>query len=240
MTQTPAEPTPSSEWWAGVRALAPMLVGVLPFGLIFGVLAVNAGMPGWLAALMSIIVFGGASQMILTQLWAVGTPALLMAATVAMVNLRHALYSAAMAPALGALPRRWKLLLAYLLTDEAFAAMARRLDPHAGPTLHRHWFFAGAGFSLWFGWQVATILGVLIGKQVPMDWPLDFFLPLTFIAIIVPALCTRAHLAAALVAGAAAVMLVGLPHKLGLMAAACLGIAAGSLLQRRPSGKRSS
>ncbi len=205
-----------------------MLIGVLPFGLIFGVLAVNAGMPGWLAALMSVIVFGGASQMILTQLWAAGTPALLMAATVAMVNLRHALYSAAIAPETAHLPRRWKLLIAYLLTDEAFAAMARRLDDTSP---HRHWFFAGAGFSLWFGWQVSTVLGVLIGARVPTDWPLDFFLPLTFIAIIVPALRTRAHLAAALTGGIGAVMLVGIPHKLGLMLAACIGIAAGSIVK---------
>lgn len=219
-------------WWAGVRALTPMMLGVLPFGLIFGVLAVNAGMPGWLAALMSVIVFGGASQMILTQLWAAGTPALLMVATVAMVNLRHALYSAAIAPALAHLPRRWKLLLAYLLTDEAFAAMAQRLDQGNDRNPTRHWFFLGAGLTLWFGWQVSTILGVVIGKQVPMDWPLDFFLPLTFIAIIVPALHTRAHLAAALVSGVAAVAFATLPYKLGLMLAACLGIAAGSLLRR--------
>lgn len=216
-------------WWAGVRALTPMMLGVLPFGLIFGVLAVNAGMPGWLAALMSVIVFGGASQMILTQLWAAGTPALLMVATVAMVNLRHALYSAAIAPTLAHLPRRWKLLLAYLLTDEAFAAMARQLEDRSPA---RHWFFLGAGLTLWFGWQVSTVLGVVIGKQVPMDWPLDFFLPLTFIAIIVPALHARAHLAAALVSGTAAVVFATMPYKLGLMLAACLGIAVGSLLRR--------
>lgn len=86
--------TRSGEWWAGVRALAPMLLGVVPFGLIYGVLAVGAGMPAWLACAMSAIVFGGASQMILTQLWSAGTPALVIAVTVAMVNLRHALYSA--------------------------------------------------------------------------------------------------------------------------------------------------
>lgn len=230
----------AGEWWAGVRALAPMLLGVAPFGLIYGVLAVNAGMPAWLACAMSAIVFGGASQMILTQLWAAGTPALVMALTVAMVNLRHALYSATMAPALAPLSRGWKALIAYLLTDEAFAAMMRRLDGGsadrgAGP--YRHWYFFGAGFALWAGWQVSTLAGVLVGAQVPRHWPLDFFLPLTFIGIIVPALKHRAQLAAALVASALAVACHGLPHKSGLMAAALGGIAAGMLLRDR--GKRS-
>jgi len=228
-----APSTRSGEWWAGVRALAPMLLGVAPFGLIYGVLAVGAGMPPWLACAMSAIVFGGASQMILTQLWAAGTPAVIVAFTVAMVNLRHALYSATIAPALSPLPKGWKALIAYLLTDEAFAAMTRRLSDTGERQRYRHWFFFGAGFALWFSWQLSTLAGVLVGAQVPRDWPLDFFLPLTFIAIIVPNLKHRAHLAAALVASVLAVACYGMPHKLGLMAAGLGGIAAG-LLVRRP------
>ncbi|CAG2127320.1 AzlC family ABC transporter permease [Cupriavidus plantarum] len=226
-------PTAREEWWAGVRALLPMLLGVAPFGLIYGVLAVNAGMPAWLACAMSATVFGGASQMILTQLWSAGTPALIVVFTVAMVNLRHALYSATMAPALSHLPRRWKALVAYLLTDEAFAAMTRRLTDTGERMRNRHWFFFGAGFSLWSCWQVSTLAGVLVGAQVPRDWPLDFFLPLTFIAIIVPNLKHRAHLAAALVASALAVACYGMPHKLGIMVAALGGIAAGMVLLPR-------
>lgn len=225
--------TRRGEWWAGVRALSPMLLGVVPFGLIYGVLASGAGMPAWLACAMSAIVFGGASQMILTQLWSAGTPAILIAVTVAMVNLRHALYSATIAPALAPLPKRWKALIAYLLTDEAFAAMSRRLGDAPEQVRYRHWFFFGAGFSLWASWQLSTLAGVLVGAQVPRDWPLDFFLPLTFIAIIVPGLKHRSHLAAALVAAALAVVCFAFPHKLGLMVAAFGGIAAGMFLRRR-------
>jgi len=234
-TETPAdaEITRSGEWWAGVRALAPMLLGVVPFGLIYGVLAVNAGMPAWLACAMSAIVFGGASQMILTQLWSAGTPALVIAFTVAMVNLRHALYSATIAPSLAPLPRRWKALVAYLLTDEAFAAMTRRLGDTGPRARYRHWFYFGAGFALWSSWQLSTLAGVLVGAQVPRDWPLDFFLPLTFIAIIVPNLKHRAQVAAALVATALAVACYAMPHKLGIMVAALGGIAAGMLLLER-------
>ena len=165
--------TRGGEWWAGVRALAPMLLGVAPFGLIYGVLAVNAGMPAWLACAMSAIVFGGASQMILTQLWAAGTPAVLIAVTVAMVNLRHALYSATMAPALAHLPGRWKTLISYLLTDEAFAAMTRRLSDDNEHKRYRHWFFFGAGFALWASWQVSTLAGELHGAPNPRVRPLE-------------------------------------------------------------------
>ena len=182
-----------------------MLLGVVPFGLIYGVLATSAGMPAWLAVAMSAIVFGGASQMILVQLWAGGAPALVIAATVSMVNLRHALYSASIAPALAHLPRRWKWLIAYLLTDEAFAAMNRRVvnarsnaNSGAEETAYRHWYF----------------------------------LPLTFIAIVVPSLRTRAQLAAALTGAALAVAWTGWPHKLGLMSAACVGIAIGAIVER--------
>lgn len=227
-----------AECWAGVRALAPMLLGVMPFGLIYGVLAVGAGMPAWLACAMSAIVFGGASQMILTQLWAAGTPAAVVAATVAMVNLRHALYSATMAPALAHLPARWKALLAYLLTDEAFAAMTRRLGEGPADSPYRHWYFFGAGASLWASWQLSTLAGVLVGAQVPRDWPLDFFLPLTFIGIIVPGLRHRAHVGAAVAASALAVICFAMPHKLGLMVAALGGIAVGMLLLGRGGGRR--
>ncbi|OKA44885.1 branched-chain amino acid ABC transporter permease [Ralstonia solanacearum] len=225
----------AAEFRAGVLALAPMLLGVVPFGLIYGVLATSAGMPAWLAVAMSAVVFGGASQMILVQLWAGGAPALVIAATVSMVNLRHALYSASIAPALAHLPRRWKWLIAYLLTDEAFAAMNRRVAsarPGAEEAACRHWYFLGAGVALWTSWQTSTIVGVLLGKQVPTALPLDFFLPLTFIAIVVPSLRTRAQLAAALAGAALAVAWTGWPPKLGLMGAACVGIAVGAIVER--------
>ncbi len=225
----------AAEFRAGVLALAPMLLGVVPFGLIYGVLATSAGMPAWLAVAMSAVVFGGASQMILVQLWAGGAPALVIAATVSMVNLRHALYSASIAPALAHLPRRWKWLIAYLLTDEAFAAMNRRVAsarPGAEEAACRHWYFLGAGVALWTSWQTSTIVGVLLGKQVPTALPLDFFLPLTFIAIVVPSLRTRAQLAAALAGAALAVAWTSWPHKLGLMGAACVGIAVGAIVER--------
>ncbi len=106
----------------GVRALLPMLLGVAPFGVIYGVVALQSGIPPLAAVLMSSLVFAGSAQFLLAQLIGAGAPALLSIGAVGLINLRHALYSASIAAVLHTLPRRWKVLLAYLLTDEAYAA----------------------------------------------------------------------------------------------------------------------
>jgi 4-azaleucine resistance transporter AzlC len=223
---------PLSAFLLGVRALLPMLLGVAPFGVIYGVVALQSGIPPLAAVLMSSLVFAGSAQFLLAQLIGAGAPLLLSVGAVGLINLRHALYSASVAPMLHRLPRRWKLLLAYLLTDEAYAAAIPHLlaDPES-PTAH--WILLGSGFALWAGWQLSTLLGVMLGAQLPADLGLEFALPLTFIAIVVPLIDSRARLAAALVAGAVAMLLAALPYKTGLFAAALAGLATGAFMQGR-------
>lgn len=218
----------------GVRALLPMLLGVAPFGVIYGVVALQSGIPPLAAMAMSSVVFAGSAQFLLAQLAGLGAPGLLAVGAVGLVNLRHALYSASVAPALAHLPRRWKVLLAYLLTDEAYAAAIPHLSTEPRSP-QAHWILFGAGFALWAGWQLATLVGVGLGTQLPADLGLDFALPLTFIAIVVPMIRDRASLAAAVAAGVAALLLAGLPYKTGLFAAALVGLAAGAFLARRPA-----
>jgi 4-azaleucine resistance transporter AzlC len=224
--------TPAAAFLLGVRALLPMMLGVAPFGVIYGVVALQSGIPPLAAFLMSSLVFAGSAQFLLAQLVGAGAPALLAVGAIGLINLRHALYSASVAPILHALPRRWKVLLAYLLTDEAYAAAIPHLLREPRSPL-AHWILFGSGFALWFGWQLSTLAGVLLGARLPADLGLDFALPLTFIAIVVPLIDNRAKLAAALAAGAAAVALVGLPYKTGLFAAALAGLAVGAALSRR-------
>ncbi|THF61478.1 AzlC family ABC transporter permease [Pseudothauera nasutitermitis] len=223
---SPSSPGAAEEFLGGVRAELPLLLGVMPFGLMFGVLGLAAGLPAWAVIAMSSVVFGGASQVVFAQLWGALTPPTVICTTVAVVNLRHALYSASVADWLRGLPWRWKLLLAYLLTDEAYAAaLARFRDGPPGP--QRHWFLFGIGFTLWLGWQLATIGGVLVGAAIPAGWSLDFSIALTFIALLVLAVHRRSELVAALVAGAVAIVAQPLPHKLWILLAAAAGIAAG-------------
>jgi 4-azaleucine resistance transporter AzlC len=222
-------------FWAGVRAEFPLLIGVFPFGLIYGALALNAGLSKTAAQLMSSIVFAGSSQFITAQLVHEATPGLVIVLTIAVVNLRHMLYSASLAPYISGLPMRWKALLAYLLTDEAYAATVIHYE-NEGVTPFSHWFFLGAGFSLWFTWQVSTAVGIFLGTAIPESWSLDFALPLTFIAMVVPVLKNQPAIAAALSAGIVALVAFSLPYKLGLILAALVGIAVGTVLEgRKPS-----
>lgn len=228
--------SPRAGFLTGLRAVLPLLLGVAPFGVIYGVVALQSGIPALAAMAMSSIVFAGSAQFLLAQLVGAGAPLLLCAGAVGLINLRHALYSASVAPLLAQLPQRWKLLLAYLLTDEAYAAAI----PHLIAGRERgasaaQWVLLGSGFGLWAGWQLATLAGVILGAQLPSGLGLDFALPLTFIAIVVPMISSPALLAAALAAGVAAVLLAALPYKLGLFLAALIGLGVGGLGSRGPA-----
>jgi 4-azaleucine resistance transporter AzlC len=214
-----------------VRAELPILAGVLPFGLIYGVLAIAAGLPPALAQAMSCILFAGSAQIVMTRLVASGAPGIAMLLTAFVVNLRHMLYSASVAPYLRGLPRRWRLLLAYLLTDEAYVVTILHYE-RPGALVYKHWFFLGAGLALWASWQASTAAGVFLGQQVPAAWGLDFTLALTFIGLVVPVLVDRGAIAAAAAAGVTSVVAGGLPLQLGLMAAALAGILAGLVAER--------
>jgi 4-azaleucine resistance transporter AzlC len=226
----------SKQFWAGARAEIPLLIGVIPFGLIYGALAVNAGLSKAAAQMMSSIIFAGSAQFITAQLVHEATPGLVIVLTIAVVNLRHMLYSASMAPYIASLPMRWKALLSYLLTDEAYAPTILHYEKH-GVTPHAHWFWLGAGCTLWVFWQMSTAVGVFLGAAIPESWSLDFALPLTFIAMLVPVLRGRPALAAALSAGVVALLAFSLPYKLGLIVAALVGILVGTLLEDRQSSE---
>ncbi len=223
-----------TEFINGCKAELPILLGVLPFGMIYGVLALQAGLSPALALAMSSIVFAGSSQFIGTQLMATGASGLVIVATTFVVNLRHALYSASVAPFIKHLPLRWKALLAYLLTDEAYAVTITRLtQPDSSTALNKHWYYFGAGLTLWSSWQLSTAIGIFVGQLIPESWSLDFTLALTFIALVVPNLKDRASVAAAVSAGIMAAFSYTWPYKLGLFAAALTGIVMGMVVENR-------
>lgn len=234
MTATAPARTRGSEFLKGCLDEAPILLGTMPFGLIYGVLAVNAGLPVELAQAMSAIVFAGSAQFITAQLIGQATAGVVIVATIFIVNLRHALYSASLAPYLRHLNWGWKALLAYLLTDEAYAVAIVRYqrDDDAGQKPpFQHWYTLGAAFTLWSSWQAATAVGVFLGGSVPASWGLDFTLALTFIALVFTAVRGRPMWIAAVTAGVIAVLAHGLPFNLGLMLAALGGILSGMIAE---------
>ena len=218
--------SPSQEFWLGVRDELPILLGVVPFGMIYGILALSAGLSPFDAQAMSSVVFAGSAQFMTAKLISATTPGLIVILTGFVINLRHALYSASLAPYTKHLPLAWKATLAYLLTDEAFAVSIIHYQ-REGEVTHKHWHLLGAGLTLWSCWQISTGFGIFLGAQIPAAWGLDFALPLIFIALVVPNLKDRPAVITAGVASLAALLFFGLPLKLGLLASAFVAIAAG-------------
>ena len=215
-----------------MKAEFPLMIGVIPFGMIYGILAIAAGLPPPAAQAMSFIIFAGSSQFVSAQLFGLGVRAIINLFTIWVINLRHALYSASIAPYLQKLPARWKLALAYLLTDEAYAITILHYQQD-NDKRYKHWFFLGAGLTLWTTWQLSTAAGIFLGTTVPTSWSLDFTLTLIFIALVVPSLKDKASLGAALSAGVAAVILFNFPLKTGLLIASLIGIVVGLLIEGR-------
>ena len=220
-----------SEFWSGVRDEVPLIFGVAPFGLVFGVLGIESGLTPLQTIMLSSILFGGASQIVFVQLWAAGVPALIVGGSVCVINVRHVLYSASVAAYLRPLPLRWRILLGYLLTDEAYAISIKRFR-HEPPGPNQHFHLLGSGMLLWTSWQFATIFGVLVGGTIPESWSLSFAIPLTFIAVVAPILKTRADLAAVITAASISIIGQPLPWNSWLIIAAICGILAGWLVSR--------
>ena len=207
-----------------------MLLGTVPFGFVAGVAAVAAGMTATQGIALSVFAFSGIAQLVASQLIAVHSPVVVTVAAAFVVSLRLLMYSAAIAPHLAHLDWRWRSALSFLMTDQSFVSAAERYGA-PGDAAHRHWHFLGAASTLYVTWQVAVAIGVVAGARIPAEWSLDFAVVLTFVALLVPAVRTRADLAAAIVAAAIALAAAGLPYRLALVAATIGGIAAGLALE---------
>mgnify|MGYP001162759732 FL=1 len=218
----------------GARDTVPMLIGATPFGVIFGTLAVASGLSLPATLLMSALVFAGSAQFIAVSLIASGAGLVVLLLTTFIVNLRHALYSASLMSHVSHLSQRWKIPLAFWLTDESFAVVQRHyLDPQI-PLENKHWYYLGSCLAMYSNWFLCTLVGALLGNALPgmAGWGLDFAMVATFTGIVVPLLRTRPMLLAAVVAGLVALVACDLPWKLGLMLAALCGVSAGVLAER--------
>jgi len=208
-----------------MRAVVPILLGVIPFGMISGASAVAAGLSLGQAVGMSVVVFAGAAQLAAVELLAHGASPVVVVLTAWVINLRFMMYSASLAPWLRSAVASKKLLLSYLLTDQAYAVSLVRFEQY--PKRPKLAFYLGAAATLWGIWQLSTLAGALLGSGLPPALELEFAIPLTFIALMVPMLNDRPRVLAALTAGVVALAARELPYNLGLMIAAAGGVAIG-------------
>ncbi|SAL36162.1 AzlC family protein [Caballeronia humi] len=227
-----------SEFAAGARDTLPMMIGAAPFGVIYGTLVTASPLSPWHGQLMSLAVFAGSAQFIAVGLIAGHASFAVIWATTLIVNLRHILYSATLAPYVSHLPARWRWTLGALMTDEVFAVAyahyQKRPPGETGP-----YYFFGSGLAMYLNWQLWTVLGLVFGSAFPglQSLGLDFAMVATFIAIVVPQLVALRFVAASLAAGVLSFAWQGWPYKLGLLAAVLVGVAVGTaltLIESRP------
>lgn len=234
----PASPTRSA-YLAGFRAGLPFLLVIVPFALVFGVAASEAGWSVAQTMGMTIGVIAGASQFTALQLIAEQAPLLVVLATALAVNLRMAMYSASMAPHVGAAPLWTRALVAYVLVDQTYGTAINHYARHPGlGRREKLAYFFGAVTPVCGPWYVATYVGAVAGSAIPPAFALDFAVPITFIALVAPALRSLPHLAAAMVSVAGALALVWMPFGLGLLIAATLAMIAGAGVERWLEARR--
>ena len=167
----------------GTKDVSPLMIPVIPFGIIFGVLAIELGFNGYTTMGMSIIIFGGASQIIFLQLFSAGASSLIILSSVGAVNSRHLLYGAVLSEHLSDLKLSWKIIISYFLVDQAFAVSNSYLKKNNDKNKHFHLF--GAGVTCWTIWQITTFIGIILGSVIPDKLGLTFAIPLTFLALLV-------------------------------------------------------
>jgi predicted branched-subunit amino acid permease len=205
-------------------------MGGAVFGLAMGALiASSTSIPAWAGAVGTVTLNAGAAQLALMDLLERGAPWLIILGTVAVVQARFALYSASLAPVYKVFPRRWRIVLAYLLTDQA-ASFQKHFTPLIPDPVRRRWFFLG-GASLFTGLAAGgALLGIVVGPVIPASWQIGFIVPLMFLAIILRTVSDRPGIMAAVIAAAVAVVARDLPYGANVIVATLAGIGVTRLL----------
>lgn len=230
--------TRRAEFLGGVKATTPMVVGGIPFGIIFGALAITSGLSPAAAQAMSLLVYAGSAQAVSLGMISGGASLPAIWLTTFVINVRHALYSTSLAPYVKHLPQRWVLPLAFWLTDETYLIVIKHYE-EPDPSPYRHYYYLGSALFMYSSWQLSTLIGIIFGTAIPdpTRWGLDFAMSATFIAMMIPSIKNRPSLAAVLVASVVAVAAQGLPNQLWLILAMLCGVAAGVITERYSKSK---
>ena len=174
----------SKNFLKGIKDTSPLMIPVVPFGIIFGVLAIDLGLSPLTTIAMSVIIFGGASQIIFLQLFSAGASSLVILSSVGAVNSRHLLYGTVLSEHLSDLSLTWKIIVSYFLVDQAFAVSNVYFKKN-NQEKFKHLHLIGGGFNCWIIWQITTIIGIYLGSIIPEKLGLTFAIPLTFLALLV-------------------------------------------------------
>ncbi|MEX0310406.1 MAG: AzlC family ABC transporter permease [Tateyamaria sp.] len=230
--------TTNSAFWAGVRDGAPFILVAGPFALLFGVLATEAGLNVFEVMTFSLVVIAGAAQFTALQVMQNEAPTIVVILSALAVNLRVAMYSAALTPYLGRAPLWQRVFAAYLLVDQSYALSHAKFE--AAPDLtvpQRMAYYFGTCLLVMIFWFGMSYVGAALGSQLPQDLPLDFALPIAFLSMVAPMVRTLPHLIAAVVAVVVGLLAVSVPYSLGLIIAGAAGMMAGAQAELMLKGR---
>ncbi len=229
------------DFWHGIRAGLPFILVIVPFGAVFGVVATEAGLNIAQVMGFSVLVIAGAAQFVALQMMVENAPVLIVLAAALAVNLRMAMYSASLAPHLGQVSWWKRGLISYVMVDQSYAASMLEYEKRPEMTATQKLaYFAGVAAPLVPLWYIATWAGAALGARIPAGLPIDFAVPITFLALIVPLLRSLAHVAAALVSIIGVLVFAFLPFNLGLLVAAALAMMTGAEVERQMALRRAS
>ena len=215
----------------GIADVSPLMIPVVPFGLIFGILAIDIGFSPLATMGMSLIIFGGASQIILLQLFSGGASSLVIISSVGAVNSRHLLYGAVVSEHTSDLKLIWKIIISYFLIDQAFAVSNEYFKKNKEKNKYFH--LIGAGFTCWIIWQSTTFLGIILGAAIPEKLGLSFAVPLTFLAILVNDFRKMINIIVILISGLVALFGYNyIPYKAYVIVAAFMGLLTAFILTK--------
>ena len=227
--------TKFSEFKNGCLQEIPLQLGVFPFGIAYGILGIEVGLTNIQTYLLSIIIFAGVSQIVFAQLFSTFTPSFIIVGTIGIVNLRHILYGVSLSSYLKKLSLKWRVILSYLITDEAFAISYKRFSEEK-KTKYMHFHLLGSGITLWISWQISTLIGIFIGPSIPISLNLEYVIPLSFIAIVVVSINTKIKLIVFIVSALLSILLRDLPWNLWIITSALISIIIGVLISNFRKG----
>ena len=227
--------TKFSEFKNGCLQEIPLQLGVFPFGIAYGILGIEVGLTNIQTYLLSIIIFAGVSQIVFAQLFSTFTPSFIIVGTIGIVNLRHILYGVSLSSYLKKLSLKWRVILSYLITDEAFAISYKRFSEEK-KTKYMHFHLLGSGITLWISWQISTLIGIFIGPSIPNSLNLEYVIPLSFIAIVVVSINTKIKLIVFIMSALFSILLRDLPWNLWIITSALISIIIGVLISNFRKG----
>ncbi len=196
----------------GMLEILPLLIPVVPFGIIIGVIGIELGFNPLMVYVSSLIVFSGSAQIVLFQLISGGASPIVILTSVGVTNSRHFLYGAVLSEYLEDLSSSWKAFLSYFLVDQSFAISLKFFKKNKN-LKNKHYYLFGSGFALWLVWQISSLIGIFLGSIVPEELGLTFAIPLTFLSLIINDFRKFDHLIIIFTSGLLAIIFYEIPFK---------------------------